>query len=66
MNKLKVVSFKDRIEYNLNGFKHRPNGPAVVWDDGMNMWWLHGEPHRYYGPSDTMSDDWQVHGEYVK
>ena len=64
MNKLKIVSCEDRLEYQLNGQLHRANGPASLWDTGERFWYLFGKPHRYYGPSEW--EDWQIHGKYVE
>src|ERR1700733_5439741 len=30
---------------------HRPDGPAKVWADGKQEWWIHGQRHRIEGPA---------------
>ena len=51
--------------YCRDGELHRANGPASIWDDGVEAWYLFGEYHRYYGPQD-IDDSWWLHGEQIK
>lgn len=37
--------------YNEHGRHHRVDGPAVVYDDGSNIWYVNGKRHRIYGPA---------------
>ena len=32
----------------LNHQYHRANGPAMVWDDGYQEWFLHSKPFTEY------------------
>ena len=50
--------------FNIDGFYHRPNGPAMLWWDGDWTWCLNGERHRYYGAS-SPSGRWYVHGDIM-
>jgi hypothetical protein len=34
-----------------NGLWHKVNGPAIVWDNGDEEWWVNGELHRLNGPA---------------
>jgi len=43
--------FEDRIEWWLNGQRHRADGPACEWADGSKTWWLNGRRHRADGPA---------------
>ena len=38
------------------GFKHREDGPAVVYANGTEIWYLHGKLHREDGPALTRPD----------
>ena len=38
------------------GFYHREDGPAVVWDDGEQYWARRGRSHFAYGPSILYAD----------
>jgi len=31
--------------------KHREYGPAIIWDDGSQEWWINGKSHREDGPA---------------
>ena len=38
-------TIKDRdgtVRYYVGGLLHRENGPAIVWFDGVEDWYLHG------------------------
>jgi hypothetical protein len=50
--------------YSLNGGKHRPNGPAVGGEHEYFIWYLYGEPHRYYGPANQLKN-WFIHGRVM-
>lgn len=46
------------VEYfNLNGQRHRVNGPAVEWADGTKFWYFEGQLHRVDGPAVEWADD---------
>jgi hypothetical protein len=52
-------------EYFVDRNLHRPNGPAIIWNESKWAWWLNDTPHRYYGAcSDT--GKWWIHGLCVK
>lgn len=43
---------QDRYEWRLpNGDLHREDGPAVIYFDGGEEWWLNGCRHREDGPA---------------
>ena len=62
--------FNDRTIYGYyNGgiwVKHRENGPASIWNDGVKLWYYHGKLHREDGPaidySDGHNNEWYYHG----
>ena len=37
--------------YDSNEERHRIDGPARIWDNGISSWWLHGLRHRVGGPA---------------
>jgi len=44
---------------------HRVAGPASIWSDGTQVWYLNGEWHRVDGPAWIYSDGtqtWYLHG----
>ena len=46
--------------------RHRDGAPAVIWPDGSEEWWQHGELHRDDGPAIVRADgtqEWYQHGE---
>ena len=51
---------------------HRPNGPAMEWQDGEWTWYLFDKSHRYYGEQRFWRSDepglnrWIIHGKLVK
>jgi hypothetical protein len=46
-----VAITKDCIEWLLNGYLHRVDGPAVEYEDGYKEWCLNGDTHRDDGPA---------------
>ena len=40
-----------------NGKLHNPYGPAKIYSDGSNAYYIHGELHRTDGPAVIWSDD---------
>ena len=51
--------------YTLNDKHHRPNGPAIIWEDKTWNWALNHLCHRYYGP-DSDEGHWTIHGVQIK
>lgn len=52
--------------FNSDGELHRTDGPAVVYSDGMVIWYLNGKRHRTDGPAMTLStgtEYWYVNDE---
>jgi hypothetical protein len=39
---------------------HRVDGPAIVWADGTQEWWVEGQLHRVDGPAIIYADGDQV------
>ena len=37
--------------FNLEGQRHRENGPAVEYSNGDKSWWMNGKRHREDGPA---------------
>lgn len=64
-----VSEYYTRI-YDEDDNSHKPNGPAIMWDNGDWDWYLYNQWHRYYGPQTNpefcLSEEWWLHGEKVK
>lgn len=59
--------FPGVIEHRLNGELHREDGPAIIWPNGSEFWFLNGVEHREDGPAKTFTDSgammWFLNGE---
>lgn len=49
---------------------HRLGGPARIWTDGSEEWYIRGKCHRIDGPATTNTDNgiitWRINGNYVR
>jgi hypothetical protein len=54
------------IEYTINGKFHRANGPARIWGNMKEAWWLNDLPHRYYGAQASFHNWWMIHGRFME
>lgn len=55
------------IESEDGNITHRPNGPAIVMDNGTWGWKFLGEFHRYYGTQNNRDPrGWWIHGIKIK
>ncbi len=46
---------------------HRVDGPAIIWGDGREDWYLNGELHRVDGPAIIWGNgdkEWYLTGEW--
>ena len=41
--------------YNKDGKRHRTDGPARIWANGIKEWWING---KYYGDGDKPPQEW--------
>jgi hypothetical protein len=51
-----------------NGKRHREDGPAVIYPNGYQSWWINGLLHREDGPAIVCSTGtlfWILNGERV-
>ena len=51
--------------YNSSGEYHREDGPAVIYADGNQYWWINGKRHREDGPAIIWADGtqaWYING----
>jgi hypothetical protein len=39
------------VWWQLDGQRHRTDGPAVIWANGTQAWWLNNQLHRTDGPA---------------
>ena len=48
-----MTYFKDsaKIWRNEQSLLHREDGPAVIWPDGYEEWYINGKRHRLDGPA---------------
>ena len=49
---------------NSDGKYHREDGPAIIWKNGTQEWFLHGKRHRTDGPAIVYADGteaWYLH-----
>ena len=62
----KKVDNEGNIEYVLDGYTHREDGPAVEYVDGYRAWYILGKLHREDGPAREFGGgymEWWLHGE---
>ena len=62
-----MITFSKRIkpiEYRVNGYLHRVNGPAYIHGDWW-AWRLYSKEHRYYGVQSAIGG-WWVNGVHLK
>jgi hypothetical protein len=66
-NIIEIIRNKHRTQYILNGNFHREDGPAIIWADGTECWYIHGKFHREGGPAfkdANGTEYWYIHGKY--
>lgn len=58
MNQPEILNYNEvkhetngTIRYLLNGFLHRIDGPALIFNDGSYGWFLYDQLHRIDGPA---------------
>ena len=58
----KLVTEEEHLDE--NGLHHRIDGPAVIYDNGDESWYVHGVRHRIDGPALTWhgNDGWFIDG----
>ncbi len=51
--------------WRVDGYLHRIDGPAVIFEDGAKEWWQHGKRHRIDGPAVEYDGgkSWWVNGK---
>ena len=53
-------------EWRINDyFLHREDGPAILYVNGYQEWWLYGKLHREDGPAIISSDGWSQQEWFV-
>ena len=66
---IKIVDEKGTVRWFKNAdctILHKEDGPAVVWVDGEQSWWVDGDVHRTNGPAVVYADgtkEWRQHGQ---
>jgi len=56
-----VIDNGESIQYWKNNFRHREDGPAVIFKRGRNVWFHNGYMHRVDGPA---VEDYMYGNEY--
>lgn len=54
--KVKIHSNGAQFWYNKNKMLHREDGPAYIWADGTEVYYLNGKLHREDGPAIIWAD----------
>ena len=55
--------------YNIVGERHRLDGPAVIWPNGYQAYWVNGLRHRLDGPAVIYPSgkvEYWENGEFIK
>jgi len=63
--KVKVTDSKTEW-YNLNGQRHREDGPAIELANGAKYWYINGKLHREDGPAIEWANgnkSWYINGQ---
>jgi hypothetical protein len=60
-----LIRVKDSICYYWKGCLHRFDGPAVIYDDKRQEYWIHGKLHRIGQPAITSNniEEWYLNGQ---
>ena len=56
-----------KIWRNAKGQKHREDGPAIEYTDGLKFWYINGKLHREGGPAiegSSGAKEWYIDGKY--
>ena len=68
MKEYKVKVYSTRTEwYNLDGKRHRENGPAFEYTNGSKAWYINGKLHRTDGPAIEFANgnkSWHINDKY--
>tara|TARA_R110000822_G_scaffold139699_6_gene277288 strand:+ start:2251 stop:2613 length:363 start_codon:yes stop_codon:yes gene_type:complete len=68
MKEYKVKVTNSETEwFNLNGERHREDGPAVEYTNGDKYWFINGKLHRGDGPAIEFANGdkyWYINGQY--
>ena len=54
--------------YNEHDQLHRTDGPAIIYPNGTQYWYINGTPHRLDGPAIESQDGtqyWYIHGNQL-
>jgi hypothetical protein len=49
--KKEIDKYENICYFNNKNQRHRTDGPAVVWSNGSESWWVNGKCHRLDGPA---------------
>jgi len=67
MKPIMTTGIYGQMEYkNELGELHREDGPALIYADGKEVWYINGKLHREDGPAVIYTDgtkEWYFHGE---
>ena len=51
MSNERIVDHNELRIYYSGDFVHREDGPAKIWNDGYEEWWINNKLHREDGPA---------------
>jgi hypothetical protein len=63
-----ITADEDWVRWQLDGQRHRTDGPAVIYANGTQGWWLNNQLHRTDGPAVIWADGaqfWYLNGLYI-
>ena len=63
-----VEKFGNKIWCNSQGQRHRTDGPAVIWPDGAQGWFINDQLHHINGPAVIYADGtqhWFINGRNI-
>ena len=69
MNKISVDSHGTLSWENSKGDFHRKNGPAIIYPNGDQYWYINGKLHRVGGPAVIWANGeshWYTHSKLIK
>ena len=66
MSQVEIDQKGTKIWRNAKGQKHREDGPAIEYTDGLKFWYINGKLHREDGPAIVTEDGgnlWYINGQ---
>ena len=67
-SEMHINSDGTKVWRNAQGQVHNEEGPAVIYNDGSQAWYIHGGRHRENGPAGIYADgekSWRIDGKRI-